>query len=174
MQESIKYQLIELEKMALDANREELQKKVSQFVVDSITKLEELEIDPMYSTQLLSVLVSGYPVIMLSEENAKWKMDEEGNLVHFLCKHVIKKDGKVYNKLGYIFFEPESDKGFNDKIYSLKPLTLPCPATALNPTYLQLKYKLKDKSLKEQVQTLLDAKDARDKENEELKKAGII
>lgn len=172
MKENIKFQLRQLEDMA--GENVELQKKVSQFVSDSLNELEELQIDPMYSTQLLSVLASGYSVITLTEDNAKWKMDKDGNLVHFLCKYVIKKDGKVYNKLGYVFFEPDSDKGFVDDLYSLKPLTLPCLATELNPTYLQLRYKVEDKSLKEQVKTLLDAKDAKDKEIEKLKKAGIV
>lgn len=172
MKESIKFQLQQLEDMS--GNKIELQKKVSQFVSDALNELEELQIDPMYSTQLLSVLASGYPVITLTEDNAKWKMDKDGNLVHFLCKYVIKKDGKVYNKLGYVFFEPDSDKGFVDELYSLKPLTLPCMATELNPTYLQLRYKIEDKPLKDQVQTLLDAQDAKNKETEQLKKAGII
>lgn len=172
MTESIKYQLRELEKLA--GENEELQKKVSQFISDSLQELEDLQIDPMYSTQLLAVFASGYPVITLSEENAKWKMDKDGNLVHFLCKYVIKREGRVYNKLGYIFFEPNSDKGFTDEIYSLKPLSLPCPATALNPIYLQLKYKLSEKSLQAQVKTLLDARDAKDKEYEHLREKGII
>jgi len=172
MKESIKFQLQQLEDMS--GNKIELQKKVSQFVSDALNELEELQIDPMYSTQLLSVLASGYPVISLTEDNAQWKMDKDGNLVHFLCKYVIKKEGKVYNKLGYVFFEPNSDKGFVDGLYSLKPLTLPCMATELNPTYLQLRYKIEDKPLKDQVQTLLDAQDAKNKETEQLKKAGII
>lgn len=167
MTEAIRYQLRELERLA--GENEEVQKKVSQFISDSLQELEDLQIDPMYSTQLLAVFASGYPVITLSEENAKWKMDKDGNLVHFLCKHVIKKEGKVYNKLGYIFFEPNSDKGFTDEVYSLKPLSLPCSATALNPTYLQLKHKVSEKSLEAQIKTLLDARDLKDKELEALK-----
>lgn len=171
MTEAVKYQLRQLEDMAGD--RAELQKKVSQFVSESLQKLEELEIDPMYSTQLLSVLASGYPVVTLSEDNANWKMDNEGNLVHFLCKHVIKRNGQVFNTLGYVFFEPNSDRGFTDKNFSMKPLTLPCPATALNPTYLQLHYKLEEKSLEEQVKTLINAKKAKEQELEYFRKEGI-
>ena len=169
LQESIRFQLKELEKMALDPEREELQKKVSQFVVDSLNKLEELQIDPMYSTQLLSVLASGYPVVTLTEDNAKWKMNETGDLEHFLCKHVIKRNGQIFNTLGYVFFEPESDRGFTDKTYSMKKLELPCPATALNPVYLQLKYKLNEKSLEDQVKTLIDYKQAKETENEHIR-----
>lgn len=172
LREQIKFQLRELEKMALEPEREELQKKVSQFVMDSLDKLDELGIDWMYSTQLLSVLASGYPVVTLTEDNADWKMNETGDLEHFLCKHVIKRNGQVFNTLGYVFFEPNSDRGFTDKTYSLKKLTLPCPATALNPTYLQLKHKLDEKSLEEQIKTLVDYKQAKEIENEHIRKAG--
>lgn len=163
MKESIKFQLRQLEDMAGD--NAELQKKVSQFVSDALDELEELQIDPMYSTQLLSVLASGYPVITLTEDNAKWKKNESGDLEHFLCKHVIKRDGQVYNTLGYVFFEPNSERGFTDKFYSLKKLELPCSAVALNPTYLQLKHKIEDKSLAEQVKTLYEYKQAKEYEN---------
>lgn len=165
LREQIKFQLKELEKMALNAEQEELQKKVSQFVMDSLDKLDELEIDKMYSTQLLSVLASDYPVITLTEDNAKWKLNEAGDYEHFLCKHIIKRNGQVFNTFGYVFFEPNSDRGFTDRNYSLKKLELPCPATALNPVYLQLKYSLGEKPLEEQVQTLIDYKQAKDAEN---------
>lgn len=163
MKENIKFQLRQLEDMAGD--NVELQKKVSQFVSDALNELEELQIDPMYSTQLLSVLASGYPVITLTEDNAKWKMNKNGDLEHFLCKYVIKRNGQVYNSLGYVFFEPNSEKGFADKTYSLKKLELPCSAVELNPAYLQLKYKVADKSLAEQVKTLYDYKQAKEYEN---------
>jgi len=166
MKENIKFQLRQLEDMAGD--NVELQKKVSQFVSDALNELEELQIDPMYSTQLLSVLASGYPVITLTEDNAKWKMNENGDLEHFLCKHVIKRNGQVYNSLGYVFFEPNSERGFTDKNYSLKKLELPCSAVALNPSYLQLKYKVKDKPLEKQIETLYEYKQLKELENEHL------
>lgn len=151
MKEAIKYQLHELEKMVTSSENLELQKKVSEFVVDSISKMKELNINPIYSTKLLGILVSGYPVIPLTEENAKWKKLDNGDEVHFLCENVIKRNGHVYNKFGYIYFEPDSDRGITDDKYSLRPLELPCQPDMLEPLYLRLDYKLSEKSLADQI-----------------------
>ena len=82
--------------MASTNGNEELQKKVSEFIVDSLQKLEDLNIDFSYSAQLLSVLASGYPVVVLTEDNAKWEMGKKGDLVHWLCDFVIKQNDKIY------------------------------------------------------------------------------
>ena len=124
--------------------------------MDSIHKLEELEIDPIYSSQLLGILVSGYPAIPISEDNANWKEREDGCLEHFLCSHVIKDNGIVYNEIGYVFFEPNSNKGILDKKYSRKSIELPCEGISLEPIYLRLNYKLSEKSLEEQIKEYTD------------------